>query len=336
MYPGNRNMKPLIHPYLVNDPFDDPALYIEIKWEKRAILFDAGDLRSLSPSKLLKVSDIFISHAHMDHFSGFDYLLRLILAREKTIRIYGPPEISERVEGKLKGYTWNLTSEYGLKIEVIEVCPSNLIHYEFKAMDGFKKIHIGSTPFDGTLLKESFFYIESAILDHGIPCLGFSLKERFHINVIKDELDAMGFVVGPWLKDLKMAIWEKRQDIFPIEVATNTGPKTFPLSDLKRLVRITEGQKISYVVDVVFNESNVQSILKLIKGSDIFYCEASYLHDDIDKAMERYHLTAKQAGMIARLGEVKRLVIFHFSPRYRHCPEKLYEEANSEFTKTTN
>lgn len=327
-------MKPLIHSFLVNGPFDDPALYIEIKWEKRAILFDAGDLRVLNTGKLIKVSDIFISHAHMDHFSGFDYLLRLILARDKKLRIFGPAEISERVEGKLKGYTWNLTSDYGLKIEVIEVYPSNLLFYEFHAAEGFKKIYRGSSSFNGTLLEESFFRIESAILDHSIPCLGFSLKERFHINVIKEEIERMGLTVGPWLKDLKKSIWEGMDDDLLLEVPINSGTRILPLYELKRLVRISEGQKISYVVDVVFNESNVESIVKLIKGSDIFYCEASYLHEDLEKASERFHLTAKQAGYIARLGEVRKFVIFHFSPRYRHCPEKLYDEANRELTKS--
>ena len=47
-------MTPLLHPFLVNDRFGDPALYVEFKFEKRALLFDLGDLHALPPRKLLR------------------------------------------------------------------------------------------------------------------------------------------------------------------------------------------------------------------------------------------------------------------------------------------
>ena len=68
---------------LVNDPFDDPSVYVDIPWERRALLFDLGANYHLPPRKLLKVTDVFVSHAHMDHFIGFDHLLRVRLARER-------------------------------------------------------------------------------------------------------------------------------------------------------------------------------------------------------------------------------------------------------------
>ena len=65
-------MSSRFHPNLINDPFGDPALYIEFMFEKRAILFDLGELSGLTPRKLLRVRDVFVSHMHMDHFCGFD------------------------------------------------------------------------------------------------------------------------------------------------------------------------------------------------------------------------------------------------------------------------
>ena len=63
-------MSSRFHPQLINDPFGDPGLYVEFMFEKRAILFDLGDLSELSTRKLLRVSHVFVSHMHLDHCSG--------------------------------------------------------------------------------------------------------------------------------------------------------------------------------------------------------------------------------------------------------------------------
>ncbi len=76
-----------------------------------ALLFDMGDLSALSTRDLLRVSRVFVSHMHMDHFIGFDALLRVHVGREKTIRITGPEGICERVHHKLQGYEWDLADK---------------------------------------------------------------------------------------------------------------------------------------------------------------------------------------------------------------------------------
>ena len=53
-------------PALVNDPFDDPGLYVDLVFARRALLFDLGDLRRLVPRKLLSVSDVFVTHRNID------------------------------------------------------------------------------------------------------------------------------------------------------------------------------------------------------------------------------------------------------------------------------
>ena len=79
-------MTPSFSSYLVNDPFGDAGLYVEIKWARRALLFDLGENDALGPTRLLRANDLFISHTHMDHFIGFDRLLRIALGRNKTLR----------------------------------------------------------------------------------------------------------------------------------------------------------------------------------------------------------------------------------------------------------
>jgi ribonuclease Z len=101
----------------------------------------------------------------------------------------------------------------------------------------------------------------------------------------------------------------------------------------KALVLETKGQKIAYVVDSLFSSDNVEKIVNLARDADLFYCEASFAREDEVKAKERYHLTAEQAGRLARMAEVKRLVPFHFSARYQAEPNRLLEEALEAFAK---
>ena len=86
---------------LINDPFGDPGVYIEFKYRNDALLFDLGDLHLLPPRKLLKISHIFVSHTHMDHFIGFDHLLRICLGRDRHISLFGPPGFHKHVENKI-------------------------------------------------------------------------------------------------------------------------------------------------------------------------------------------------------------------------------------------
>jgi len=99
----------------------------------------------------------------------------------------------------------------------------------------------------------------------------------------------------------------------------------------REIARITPGQRIAYVTDCCYTRENVDKIVTLAKGADLFFCEAAFLEKDSDKARAKDHLTARQAGIIARKAGVKTLNVFHFSPRYEDCPESLEKEAQAAF-----
>ncbi|MBI5196633.1 MAG: MBL fold metallo-hydrolase [Nitrospirae bacterium] len=319
-------MKPSFHARLVNGPFEDPGLYVRLLRESRAFLFDAGFTANLSARDILKVSDIFISHTHVDHFIGFDNILRLHLRKEEPMRLYGPEGFLDRIEGKLKGYTWNLIGDYPLIIEAAEINEKTVTKARFRTQNSFKRENTASASFDGVLLKDSFFKVEAAVLDHQIPCLAFSMEEDYHINIDKAELNKLDLPVGQWLGELKQAIRDGAADrVFKIN------DKQFNFSELKYIANITRGQKLSYVVDTIGTEENMKKIIDLAKGSDVLYIEAYFLDRDDDRAKERYHLTAKEAGRIAREAGAGRLEVFHFSPKYTDVPGEIVKEAEEEF-----
>jgi ribonuclease Z len=105
-------MKASFHPRLVNAPLEDPALFIPFLFQNRALLFDMGSLYRLPPKEMLKLTHGFVTHTHMDHFSGFDTLLRIFLGRQKSLHLFGPANFLQNIEGKLAGYTWNLVENY--------------------------------------------------------------------------------------------------------------------------------------------------------------------------------------------------------------------------------
>ena len=94
---------------------------------------------------------------------------------------------------------------------------------------------------------------------------------------------------------------------------------------------LTPGQKIAYVADCRFSPENAQKIVQLAQGADLFFCEAAFLERDRDRAEERSHLTARQAGELAREAGAKKLQIFHFSPKYEKETSLLYREAAEAF-----
>ncbi|MDY6844575.1 MAG: MBL fold metallo-hydrolase [Thermodesulfobacteriota bacterium] len=326
-------MKPVFHPTLINGPFEDPGLYIEIKNEKDALLFDLGKNFSLPHAKLLRTSSIFVSHTHMDHFMGFDHIIYLFHGRDKKLKIFGPEGITRNVAGKLSGYTWNLVNDYQFVLEVYEVTGTCMSISQFKSSQGFCKSECTYMKLqNNTILETPLYSVHTAILDHKIPSLAFSLLEKIHININKVKLNSMRLIPDKWLNELKDSIRSGKPDntniIVPYQGDHTTSVKTYTLKELRDCITIiTKGQKISYVVDALYSKENEEKILNLIHDSDILFCEATFLDKDKERAKTRYHLTAKEAGILAKKAGVKRLVIFHFSPKYIANVDELYHEA---------
>ena len=323
---------------LVNGPFGDPGLYIHLRLAGRAFIFDLGQNESLPAADMLRVSHVFVSHCHMDHFIGFDRVLRAFLSREKTLYLFGPPGILDCVEGKLRGYTWNLVDGYAFGIDVTEVGRQTMQRARFQAATGFQRERLPDQPFTGTLLDEPDFMVRTTHLDHKIDSLAFALEEKTHLNIDTSVLADLGVPPGRWLADVKQALRDEQPDEVCISVEGHKDKdgqhhtRTFSLGELRgRLVKESRGQKFAYVVDTLYCPDNVARIADLAHGADVFFCESPFLSSDEHQATKRYHLTAEQAGLLGRAAQAHKLVVFHFSPRYAGQAEELYKEALDTF-----
>jgi len=322
----------LVQPRPINEPFSDPGIILDLRFGRRALLFDLGDLTPLSPRELLRVSDAFVSHAHMDHFSGFDRLLRVCLHRDRPLHLAGPPGFGDRVAAKLTGYEWNLLDESSVDfvITVDEFAERVLRRFRFAAREAFRRREVEPPSLSpGLLLDEDDFSIEAAVFDHGLPCLGFALQERLRVNVWRDGLDRLGLPVGPWLNEAKRAV--RRGDPDDAVVTVEEGG-TIRLGELKaKALHVAPGQRIAYIVDIAGHDANIEKAVHLSRGADQLFIEAAFADEDAAIAAERRHLTAGTAGRIAREAGVRRVVPFHFSPRYLDRPGLIPEQVDRAF-----
>lgn len=325
-------------PRLVNSPFDDPALFIPFRHENRALLFDLGDIAALSARDILKITHIFVTHTHMDHFVGFDRVLRLMLGRDKQLGLYGPQGFLANLSGKLAGYCWNLVGNYNNRftLHATELHPDRALCCSYPCRNGFlAQGSIREVPFDGVALDEPALKVRAVHLDHGTPVLAFGLDERFHIHIVKEALDRLQAKPGPWLNRFKTLLYGHADPNTTIDVPTaesEGATLSLPLGKLKTAIaRLSPGYRLAYIADAAGSPENVQKIVALAAGADHLFVEAAFSHIHREIALQKHHLTARQAGELARSCQVRQYSLFHYSPRYSDCPEMLAAEAQCAF-----
>jgi ribonuclease BN (tRNA processing enzyme) len=316
---------------LVNGIFGDPLLHVRFRHLRRSLLFDLGDPGRLSARIAHQVTDVFLSHAHIDHIGGFLGLLRCSIGSPGLRRLYGPPGLTDHVEGMIAGIIWDRIGDRGPVFEVAEVHAgqdSRLVRFRLKAGRKERERLEDRIVVDDVLLEEPVFRVRAATLDHGIPVLAFAFEETRALRVLPDRVAALGLSPGPWLSDLKRLSLEGKGD----EIVLLPDGSARRASDLAReILELRPGQKLVYATDFKDSEENRRALCRLAAGARVLFCEASFLEEDSHLARATSHLTARSCGEIAAAAGVETLVPFHFSKRYENDPSRVYREVRAAF-----
>ncbi|MBI4509839.1 MAG: MBL fold metallo-hydrolase [Deltaproteobacteria bacterium] len=316
-----------VAPTLVGGLLGDPLLHIRLPRVGRSILFDLG-AHDLSPRVAHQVTDACVTHAHLDHFAGFGWLLRSRMGVAKPCRVYGPPQLAHRVQAAVDAFTWNLVEDRGPRFQVTELDGDTLRSFLVTAGRSGPSVGSEHKTVRGLLWSEPSHVLRAVTLDHGIPVLAISYEETRHVSVRKERLEAACLPPGPWLAELKSRVLENRLD----------EPLRIPTGQLVLVRRLASdflvekpGQRIVYATDLADRAANRAALVGLARGADMLICEATFLHADRHVAGASYHLTARACAEIAAEAQVGLLVPFHFSRRYERRPEAIFSEVLSVF-----
>src|SRR5262245_15458010 len=258
-------MRTRFEPHLVNDTFGDPGLYVDFRDEHRALLFDLGDITALPPRKLMRLSHVFVTHTHMDHFAGFDHLLRVVLGRKTGVALFGGPGFVDQVEHKLRAYTWNVVHRYEVEF-VLDAYEIGLDgagqRARFSSRTAFARAPMPPFEVVGDVLhEEAAFRVRGRFVDHDIPVLAYAVEEKARVKVAKDRLAALGVSTGRWLSELKHAVLRGAPSTTPIRVEwrdrDGEHAMTREVSELQHLILdVAPGQRIGYVTDLRYTGRN--------------------------------------------------------------------------------
>ncbi len=168
---------------------------------------------------------------------------------------------------------------------------------------------------EGKFFETKDFYLESIPVKHGIPCNAYSFVEKERIRLDKKKLKKFKIPNSPLLGEL-----QKGKDI------EFKGKKI----KAKDVTYKSPQKKITIILDTALTDN----CHKIAKDSEVLITEAVYLNDEKELARLHEHLTAEQAGQIAKQAKAKKLYLSHLSQRYDGNERLILKEAKKKFNNT--
>lgn len=240
-------------------------------------MFDCGEATqhqilhtTLKPRKLEK---LFVTHLHGDHIYGLPGLLgsRSFLGGEEPLTIYGPTGLKNWIEVTLAISKTHV--KYPLSIIEIE---------------------------EGIIFEDEQFIVEAKLLEHVIPCFGYSVKQKaLAPELYIEKTDALGVPRGPLLKQLK----EGQDVVLPNGIIIKS-------EDVTGEPR--EGFKVTILGDTKYCENSIA----LSGDADIVVHEGTFDIDTAELARLYGHSTIVDAAEVCQKANAKHLIVNHISARF--------------------
>lgn len=270
--------------------------FIEIK--NHYFLIDCGEGAQLQLMKydlhMHRIDHIFISHLHGDHYLGLMGLLFTLHLNRRTSDLH-------------------IYSHKGLD-EII----TTQLQYSRSALHFKIVFHVLTPGKQEVILENKHLTVQTIPLSHKLDCSGFLIKEKAKPRRIDKDRLPPGLLIQQII-DLKEGL-----DVIDHE----TGKVLFRNQDLTLPPRKSRGY--AYCSDTSYYEP----LAEVVKGLDLLYHEATFIQEDESKAIETMHSTAAEAARIAQKADVRKLLIGHFSARYKEL-SRLLQEATAVFPNTS-
>ena len=310
--------------------FDDPLLLIRIRPTGRAILFDCGKMHHLAKRVYTSIDAIFISHAHMDHFMGMDSVIRHSHASPRTIDVFGPPGLAERMASKFACYDWNLADTFWGNFRVNEVGDEGRVASTlYKGAEAFAAVSEGER--NGILYGNRYLAVTAARCEHRIPVMAYRVDEGSAFVVDEARMAAEGIRKGAWLKGLERLFRDGAMEGSPIRCPAGDGgmeerwePDAAAL--YRRIRRVEEPASIGYVTDVGYSPENLGRLAELLKGVTLLVCECAFLASQQKKAQLSRHLCTAEFNVLLDRLRPRFVLPMHFSKTNQRGSAPLYEE----------
>lgn len=253
------------------------------------MLLDCGEgaQRQLSRYGLRtqRISHVFITHLHGDHYFGLPGLITsmALFGRVEPLTIVGPPALESIIQVLLT--------------ESDSVLPYELIFLSTQ------------TDFVETVVETDQFAVVSVPLKHRVPCTGFLIHEKGPERRLNVDACTQYRVPVEQFEAIKMG-------------ADYISPSQGVIANELLSTPAYKNRTYAYITDTIYDPDY---LVPLIKEVDLLYHEATFLHDRVERAAETHHSTSLQAGQIAKMAQVGQLMIGHFSARYNDVEALLEE-----------
>jgi ribonuclease Z len=276
---------------------------IALQREGETLLFDCGEGTQRQMMRYgvgFTLTDILFTHFHSDHFLGLTGLVRTLglQGHTATLALYGP-------RGARRILTQAL--ELGFERTPFPVAIEELV--------------------PGDRLTRAGYDLEVVAADHGGGAVSYVLREHQRLGRFDPEqARALGVPEGP--------LWGKlhRGETVEWEEPQPAGPPARRTADPAKLVGPPRpGRVVAISGDTRPNAALVEAAT----GADLLVHEATFTHDEHDRALETRHSTAREAAQVALAARARRLVLTHLSARFSTQWQELLDEACAVFPETT-